>query len=151
MARWGKAGVRLTQEEIAASNIRAMRHRQDEEVAFKLWRSGQVRPYRITMALDARQLYGPQVDEACGAQEPDVDLWEAGKLYPTWRQVQLLAKLCGVTPRFFTEKDRSLPILATTMRFHMSAAELKELESEPPPAWEFPADVVAATVGKDAQ
>ena len=111
--RWGRAGVRLTQQEIAAKRAKAGQRRlvreQDDEVAYKLWRAGQIHPFRITMALDARRLCGPQVDAACGAAEPDVDLWEAGKLYPTWEQVRLLAELCGVPPRFFAEKDRPLP------------------------------------------
>jgi hypothetical protein len=58
-------------------------------------------PARITMALDLRELYGPEVDAACDAAEPDVDRWEAGELYPTWRQVELLAKLTDFPVHFF--------------------------------------------------
>jgi hypothetical protein len=57
-------------------------------------------PARITQALDLRGLYGPEVDEACDAAEPDVDQWEAGDLYPTWDQVLLLAKLTDFLPKF---------------------------------------------------
>lgn len=58
-------------------------------------------PARITIALDLRGLYGPEVDTACDAAEPDVDRWEAGELYPTWRQVELLAALTDFPVHFF--------------------------------------------------
>lgn len=67
------------------------------------WRAGKMVPCRITVALNANSLYGPEVDVACGAEEPAVDQWEAGILYPTWQQVLLLAELCGVTPGFFMQ------------------------------------------------
>lgn len=60
-------------------------------------------PARITMALDAKGLYGPEVDLACGAREPDVDRWEAGTLIPTAVQLRLLAELTGQTVGFFFE------------------------------------------------
>lgn len=50
-------------------------------------------PNRITHALNQRGLYGPQVDQACGVEEPAVDMWEAGALVPTFEQVEALAKL----------------------------------------------------------
>ena len=62
-------------------------------------------PGRITVALDASGLDGPQVDEACGVAEPVVDLWEAGALLPTPAQVGLLSKLTGMTPGYFYEMD----------------------------------------------
>jgi hypothetical protein len=55
----------------------------------------------ITLALDARGLYGPEVDEACGGVEPMVDRWELGELEPTAAQVVLLAELTGHPPAFF--------------------------------------------------
>lgn len=58
-------------------------------------------PARITLALDMQGLYGPEVDAACDAAEPDVDRWEAGELYPTWQQVELLAKLTDFPVHFF--------------------------------------------------
>lgn len=59
-------------------------------------------PARITMALDLRGLYGPEVDVACGAVEPAVDLWELGLEVPTWAQLELLSKLVGIpVPWFF--------------------------------------------------
>ena len=35
-------------------------------------------PERITIALDYRELYGPEVDRALGGEEPMVDEWESG-------------------------------------------------------------------------
>jgi len=60
-------------------------------------------PARITAALNLRQLYGPEVDLACGAREPDVDRWEDpdDELLPTPEQVVLLAKLTGFPVGYF--------------------------------------------------
>jgi hypothetical protein len=58
-------------------------------------------PHRITQALDAKSLYGPDVDRACGVEEPAVDLWEAGELVPTDEQVRLLAELTEMPFEFF--------------------------------------------------
>lgn len=62
-------------------------------------------PARITMVLDAAGLWGPEVDRACGVEEPTVDLWESGELVPTRQQVEALAELCGVTPVLFYLDD----------------------------------------------
>lgn len=58
-------------------------------------------PERITMALDICDLYGPEVDEALGGQEPMVDEWESGERVPTKEQVQALARLTGFPMKFF--------------------------------------------------
>lgn len=58
-------------------------------------------PERITMALDICGLYGPEVDQALGGEEPMVDEWEAGVRIPTLEQVQALAELTGYSVRFF--------------------------------------------------
>jgi len=71
--------------------------------AEKRWRSGYVIPARITMMLDLRGLYGPEVDVACGVEEPTVDQWEAGEVYPSWEQLQALARLCDVGVIWFTD------------------------------------------------
>lgn len=147
--RWGRAGQRLTDEEVVARGRAATARRNkdrivreaDDAAAYKLWRAGMVKPYLITMALDAKGLEGPEVDVACGASEPDVDLWEAGELYPTWEQLQLLAALTGNTARFFCFERRLQPFAATSMRFHVSNYEEPELVLSFDPA------VVAATVG----
>jgi hypothetical protein len=67
--------------------------------------SGKPNPARITTALDAAGLWGPEVDRACGVEEPTVDLWESGELVPTREQVEALAELCGVTPVMFYLDD----------------------------------------------
>jgi hypothetical protein len=58
-------------------------------------------PERITMALNLRDLYGPEVDQALGGEEPMVDEWESGVRVPAFPQVQALAKLTGFSVRFF--------------------------------------------------
>jgi transcriptional regulator with XRE-family HTH domain len=58
-------------------------------------------PEQITRALDYRGLYGPEVDEACGVEEPTVDLWETGAVVPTEDQIRLLAALTHFPPSFF--------------------------------------------------
>lgn len=65
--------------------------------------SGQRRaePSRITAALNLRELYGPEVDRACGVAEPAVDLWESGDLVPTDEQVEALARLTAFPVEFF--------------------------------------------------
>jgi len=56
---------------------------------------------RITMALDLCELYGPEVDEALGGEEPMVDEWESGVRVPTFPQIQALAEMTGFAVRFF--------------------------------------------------
>lgn len=127
-ARWGKAGVRLTADEAqtrgraaaAARNRSRTVRAADNRIAYRLWLAGELKPHLITMALDARGLHGPQVDIECGAAEPDVDLWEAGKLYPTWKQLLLLAELTGNTPRFLCSRDVPPRMDQTSMRFHVT-------------------------------
>lgn len=66
-------------------------------------------PQRISAALDLRELYGPDVDTACGAAEPDVDEWELGISVPTREQVRLLAKLTDFPIKFFYKPWKPLP------------------------------------------
>lgn len=56
---------------------------------------------RITLALDLRQLYGPEVDEALGVEEPVVDEWESGARVPTLEQLRRLSTLTGFAVRYF--------------------------------------------------
>jgi hypothetical protein len=58
-------------------------------------------PERITMALDLNDLYGPEVDEALGGQEPMVDEWETGERIPTDEQMRALVRLTGFPLTFF--------------------------------------------------
>ena len=111
--------------------------------AHDAWRRGLVKPWRITLALDAKGLYGPEVDEACGVAEPFVDQWEAGERYPTWEQLQALADLTGCTPAFFMVDAPMLMASQTTMRFHISPAELAD---EKPPVERYPRAVVEEVV-----
>lgn len=74
----------------------------DGGAAFEAWRDGLLSPRAITAALDIRALYGPEVDRACGVEEPAVDQWEAAQLYPSWEQVEALARLTGFGVQFFT-------------------------------------------------
>lgn len=64
-------------------------------------RHGPPTPERITAALDIQGLYGPEVDEALGGQEPMVDEWETGERIPTAEQVEVLAQLTGFPVNFF--------------------------------------------------
>lgn len=64
-------------------------------------RGGRPYPERITAALDVRELYGPEVDRACGAEEPAVDRWETGEEVPTLKQLELLAALTSFPLGFF--------------------------------------------------
>lgn len=64
-----------------------------EQQAYRDWATGKVIPDRITTALDA---------QACGVEEPAVDLWEAGTLYPTWEQLCALARLVDLPVGVFT-------------------------------------------------
>lgn len=148
MNRWGKAGVRLTDQEaahrartaVANRNRRAIADDDHLRIAYRLWRAGEVKPYMITRVLDSHGLHGPEVDDACGAREPDVDLWEAGKLYPTWRQLRLLAEVTGTTPRFLCTARELLTVDQTSLRFHGHA------DNGPPPVWTFEREAVLAAV-----
>lgn len=155
--RWGKAGIRLTPQEIAASDIRgrqradrrAQSRAEDERVAHRKWEAGLVVPHSITLALDMMGLHGPQVDIACMAAEPDVDLWEAGKLYPRWDQFVALAALTQKPLRWFTDMRRPLSLLDTSMRFHVDRHE-RVAANEMRTVQRYPDDVVARCPGTDA-
>lgn len=69
------------------------------------WEAGLISPYLITTALDMCALHGPEVDEACGVEEPTIDLWESGLVYPTWEQLCALATLTGFAPAFFSRRN----------------------------------------------
>lgn len=94
---------------------------RDTGQAREAWRRGHVIPHRITTALDLRELYGPEVDRACGVQEPAVDEWEEGVRYPTWEQLLALADLTGFPVKFFTTMLPANPVRVsdTTLAFHM--------------------------------
>lgn len=129
--QWGTAGVRRTPEEAARRNglavlrneTRIAKQAEDDRIAYEKWRVGMVVPSAITRALDMHGLYGPEVDEACGVREPAVDLWEAGKLYPTWEQLRLLAKLTGYPPLWFVTLRELISVLDTSMVYHLPRSD----------------------------
>lgn len=73
-------------------------------------------PARITMALDARSLYGADVDVACGTWEGnpdgDVDAWESAGAVPSPEQVAKLAALTGHPVAWFYRPLPPGPLLA---------------------------------------
>lgn len=150
--RWGKAGVRLTDGQLAARRADAVRSkarhdfilRKNLELAHTKWRMGLMVPHNITSALNCHDLYGPDVDTACGAAEPDVDLWEAGKLYPSWDQACLLAELTMRQPVWFMAPRMSLTVWETSMRFHWP----NRFERDPIPVSVFTPAALAAAVAR---
>lgn len=117
---------------------------RDADEAHRRWLAGELIPDRITHVLDLRMLDGPEVDEQCLAHEPEVDLWEAGKLYPSWEQVEALARLVDFPPIFLFRPPRCPPIRYedTSLVFHMDGpapvrppglAGQLDLFDEPPP------------------
>lgn len=144
--RWGKAGIRLTDGQIDAQDRRVAAEiavsrqgrARDLQIARKKWAAGMVVPNHITCALDMCELYGPEVDEKCLAKEPDVDMWEAGVLYPSWEQIVALSRLTGLWPTWLMGPPREpLRFEDTSMRFHMSAPQ------SPAPVYAFTASALA--------
>ena len=72
-----------------------------------------------------RRAVRPDVDIACGAQEPACGDWEAGTRYPSFEQLLALAALTHQSPDSFTarEGDEDLDLRDTTMWCHISKAE----------------------------
>ncbi len=145
--RWGKAGVPLTAQEAAKLEGRRYRRELDEQRAYRDWRAGKVVPYRITIALDFHGLQGPDVDEACGVHEPQVDRWEAGTLYPTWSQLCALAELTGNTPGFFMHQPHQDLPLETSMRFHRVGGQRCDTRQAPPVRTFLPEAITATVEG----
>lgn len=115
--------------------------------AHRLWHAGLTVPYWVTTALDVRELDGPEVDEACGTQEPAVDLWEAGQLYPEWEELLRLALLTGFPVGFFTREspEHPLRVSETSLRFHMP------LPPEREPVLAFTRAAIEATLAGPAR
>jgi hypothetical protein len=84
----------------------------------RLIAAGRVVPARITMALDLRELEGPEVDAACGAAEPDVDMWELGLAVPAPEQVEKLAGLTGFPVAFFYQPVKPGPLTGSVTICH---------------------------------
>lgn len=124
---WGAAGEWITMEEFVTRRRarngarRLAEHRQhaDDQDAYQEWRLGMVVPRRITLLLDANEMYGPEVDQQLGGEEPMVDEWEAGVRYPTWVQVLALAELVGVTPRYLTRAATEAAMSFSSAMLHL--------------------------------
>lgn len=69
---------------------------------YDLWRAGKLVPWYISHHLDRGRHIGPNVDIACNAKEPAVDMWELGRVYPRWDQTVALARLLDVPVRDLT-------------------------------------------------
>ncbi|MGW4336706.1 hypothetical protein ACWEK5_28450 [Rhodococcus koreensis] len=72
---------------------------------YDLWRAGKLVPWYISNLLDRGGHSGPNVDIACNAEEPAVDMWELGTLYPRWDQTVALARLLDVPVRDLTHPE----------------------------------------------
>lgn len=110
------------------------------------WRDGLVSPRAITAALDMRALYGPEVDHACGVQEPAVDQWEAGLLYPTWEQLEALSRLTQFPVQYFTRAHDDEITGGFLCQRSGRGRGCRPLSAPSGPR-EFPREVVAATEG----
>ena len=150
--RWGKAGVRLTPVEAAdrarkRSAVDALgdqKHTEMLRAARRKWEAGLVIPDHITVALDMGNHYGPEVDAACLAAEPDVDLWEAGRLYLRWEQVRALSRLTGFGEIWFMGPARQrVSWRETSLRFHYPPSD----EPAPQRVFEFTRAALDAAVG----
>ena len=110
------------------------------------YRAGRLFPHpsRITIALDARGLYGPEVDAACHAEEPAVDMWEAGDAVPSWDQLVALADLCGVTPSYFLRGEPPAPMDS----WICGPSRCERAHFEPVPMYRPHADVVPLFAGR---
>lgn len=124
-------------------------HALYEQQAHQAWQQGRIYPHRITAALDLNNLQGPEIDQACGVKEPCVDMWEAGELYPTWTQLQALAKLCKVTTRFFTIPTPPIDVKKTSLYHHTTTQERRKIDKTPPPMTEFLPQAIQATLNQE--
>lgn len=117
------------------------------------WARGLVVPHRITLALDIRELHAPQVDQACGAREPDVDRWEVGERYPTWEQLLALAELTRFDVAFFTPEPDQIHALGPGVMFvcKRSSRSWNPVVEIPAPVLTFNPKAIAATVDAGAQ
>lgn len=149
--QWGRAGVRLSesqQRQRQAALVRRRQVREDDQQrqhreAYEQWRAGRVVPNQITTALNARGLWGPDVDRQCHAKEPAVDEWEAGTRYPRWDQLEALARLTGYPARFFMLEIEPIPFDATSLGCRRSGG-FSPPEAEP--VMEFDPGAIEATV-----
>lgn len=97
--QWAKVGPppkdhRLGVMAAAAANPSAVE--ADQPDAFTAWSAGALRPWRLTAVFKRTGIAkGDWVDVACNAaaEVQEVDLWEAGGVYPKWEHVVRFAAL----------------------------------------------------------
>jgi hypothetical protein len=94
--------IEIARTESADPTVLAREHPD----VFAAWQQGKLRPWMLTRALGHRT--GAWVDHACGAREPEADLWKQGRLYPTWENLVRLSILTYVPLTFLLdcEPDR---------------------------------------------
>lgn len=111
--RRAAAGARALAAEQAGEDRRryveaAQKARTDNLIA-----AGRVVPARITIALDLRELHGPEIDEHVGTYhgnpDGDIDRWEQALAVPSREQVELLAKLTDFPLAWFYEPIKPGP------------------------------------------
>lgn len=128
------------------------------------WRAGVLRPWRLTVALNHVQADGDWVDIACDAREPEVDMWEAGVLYPSWSNIVRLSALTGTALSELLRDDdqgiqlpyaRCVPALAATQFRRRYLPELVSLTVAAHPdsapieiARQIAADHLRASIGQ---
>lgn len=108
-------GARALAAVQAASRREGYEAALSRQEAERLIATGRIVPARITIALDMCGLEGPEVDTACGAAEPDVDMWELGRAVPTADQVRKLAELTGFHPVWFYRPIKAGPVAASAV------------------------------------
>lgn len=74
---------------------------------------------RLGAAFDLRGMYGPWVDLALDAREPDVDDWEAGRGRPTLDQMRRAAFLTGFKVAWFYDPKPLPAITWTSLDIHL--------------------------------
>lgn len=133
--------------ELAPRRALAYAAATQNQAARRDWEAGLIAPYLITTALDMCRLDGPGIDEACGVEEPTVDLWESGLVYPTWEQLCALAQLTGFAPAFFSRRNhdpRSALVQTSADLFHQR--ELNRPHRPGPIVPAFLPEAIAKTV-----
>lgn len=97
---FGPSGAKRERIDRVMARVDAASERHDPAA---YWAGKTPTPERITLALDFCELYGPEVDQALGGEEPMVDEWESGERVPSFEQVQALAEMTGFLVRWFFE------------------------------------------------
>lgn len=149
MTVWGEAEQQVTGQQRHRARVQrggaaGANRSEGDDFGRALWEGGLLVPAWITVALDRQELGSPEVDIACGAEEPSVDHWELGVEYPTWEQTRKLAALCGVGVEFLCQQSRPAADAGDSLRSHIPPFERSYLGT-PPITW-FMADAIAKTL-----